>query len=139
MKHSELNTGILRAYLDGQSDLGTVEQRTIKQHIEACAACQSELIMLGERAASVRAGIDQLPQWSGACDTGNTATAWAQFQKIREQSTEGEQAKWNLWQTWALAGGLYRYCARCAVDLCACARMGAKSAHCLPRRTLYCA
>jgi hypothetical protein len=108
MKHSELNTGILRAYLDGEFDLGiasSVEQHTIKQHIEACTKCQSELIVLGERAASVRGGIDQLPQWSGVWDTGNTATAWAQFQKTRAQSTEGEQPRWSRWQTWTLAGG----------------------------------
>jgi hypothetical protein len=110
MKHSELNTGILRAYLDGQFDLGkasTVEQHTIKQHIEACAECQSELIILRERAVSVRAGFDQLPQWSGAQDTHDTATAWALFQKKRAPSTESEQGKWNLWQTWALAGGSF--------------------------------
>jgi hypothetical protein len=95
MKHSELNTGILRGYLDGQFDLGktsTVEQHTIKQHIEACAECQSELIILGERAASVRAGFDQLPQWPGARNTGDTATAWAQFQKNERNQRKANKA-----------------------------------------------
>jgi hypothetical protein len=108
MKHSELNTGILRAYLDGQFDLGKpfqVEQHTIKQHIEGCAKCQAELIVLGDRATSVRAGIDQLPQLSGIWHTGNTATAWAAFQRKREQSMENKQSKWSLWQMWTLAGG----------------------------------
>lgn len=109
MKHSDLNTGVLRAYLDGQFDLGEappVEQHiSIKQHIESCAECQAELMILRDRAAGVRAGLDQLPRLSDAWDTGNTATAWAAFQRKREQSMENKQSKWSFGRTWALAGG----------------------------------
>ena len=103
MKHSEMSTGILRSYLDGQLDSEGAD--AAGQHIETCSACQDELVVLRECAASVHASIDQLPRLSGARDAGAAATAWAAFQREREQVMDTEQSRWSLWKVSTLACG----------------------------------
>lgn len=106
MKHSELNTGILGAYLDGQlagGQASPAEPQSMNQHIEACPECQAELKTLRDLATGVRGSLDHLPHGSPVADADRTAAAWAAFQRTREHSTEGEQSRWSLWQTWSLA------------------------------------
>ena len=107
MQHNGLNTGILQAYLDSQMDSGTTsvaEQDTLNRHIEGCAECQTELNILRGHAASVRAGLDHLPQLPRDWNADSTATAWAAFHRQRERSVEGERSNRNAWRTWSLAG-----------------------------------
>jgi Putative zinc-finger len=100
MKHSDLNQGILRAYLDCQLDPGQVS--AVEEHVKSCAACQREVQVLGEYAACVREGLDRLPQLP---EGGNVAIAWAAFQRKREDTMASEQSKWTLWKKLSLAGG----------------------------------
>ena len=79
MKHAELKEGTLRAYLDGEIDSEQVS--AVDQHLKSCTACQGELATLRDRVVCVRDGLDRLPESSGA---ENSATAWAVFQKKRE-------------------------------------------------------
>jgi hypothetical protein len=100
MKHSDLNQGILRAYLDRQLDPGQVS--AVEEHVNDCAACQREMRVLGEYAACVREGLDRLPQLPEAA---NVAIAWAAFQRKREDAMASEQSKWTLGKKLSLAGG----------------------------------
>jgi Putative zinc-finger len=98
MKHSELSTGDLRAYLDGQ--IGTAEAEVVKQHVDDCRGCQTELQILKTKADHVRAGLERLPQWS--CDASAT---WAAFQRKREELPETNQNLWSAGKIWYLSGG----------------------------------
>jgi anti-sigma factor RsiW len=97
MKHAE--TGTLRAYLDGQLDSGQVA--AVEQHTKSCGECERELANLRDHAARVRDGLDRLPELA-AVD--NPATAWAAFQKKREDWMEQEQNRWSLGRRLSLAG-----------------------------------
>lgn len=98
MKHCELNTGVLRAYLDDQ--LHPTEVSVVKQHLEDCLGCRKELEALKIRAAYVSAGFDRLPQGSG-----NVSAAWAAFQRKREELPDGRLTGWSIGKVWYLAGG----------------------------------
>ena len=97
MKHAK--TGTLRAYLDGQLDSGQVA--AVEQHTKSCGECERELATLRDHAARVRDGLDRLPELA-AVD--NPATAWAAFQKKREDWMEQEQNRWSLGRRLSLAG-----------------------------------
>ncbi|HEV2709454.1 MAG TPA: zf-HC2 domain-containing protein [Edaphobacter sp.] len=101
MKHSELDIGVLRSYLDGELDAGIAD--AVGQHMETCGECQAELAVLRERAASVHTGMDQLPRLSGARDASAAATSWATFQTKRERVMEAEQSRWSLLKVSTLA------------------------------------
>ncbi len=98
MKHSERNTGVLRAYLDDQME--PEEAVLVKQHVEDCAGCRTELETLQTRAASVRAGLDYLPQ--GAA---NVSAAWAAFQQKRDELPEVGSGRWSAKKIWYWSGG----------------------------------
>lgn len=107
MQHNGLNTGILQAYLDGQMDSGTTsaaEQDMLNRHIEGCTECQTELKIRRGHSASVRAGLDHLPQLSYNWNADSTTGAWAAFQRQRERSMGGEPISRNAWRMWSLAG-----------------------------------
>jgi hypothetical protein len=97
MKHAE--KGMLRAYLDGQLDSG--QSADVEQHVKICSVCQREQVTLREHAARVREGLDRLPQLPGV---DNSATAWAAFQKKREDWMEREQNGWSLGRRLSLVG-----------------------------------
>ncbi len=59
MKTNDLNTGMLRAYLDGEVNAG--KGSAVAEHVDDCSDCQAELKSLSSRSASVRAGLDDLP------------------------------------------------------------------------------
>jgi hypothetical protein len=97
MKHTEIGT--LRAYLDGQVDPGNLA--AVEQHVKSCGACERELATLREAAARVRDGLDRLPELPVS---DNSALAWAQFQKKREDRMEREQNRWSWGRRLSLAG-----------------------------------
>jgi hypothetical protein len=99
MKHTE--KGTLRAYLDSQLDPGNLA--AVEQHVKSCGACERELAALREGAARVRDGLDRLPELP-AMD--NSAMAWAQFQKTREDWMEKKQNRWSWSRRLSLAGAL---------------------------------
>jgi anti-sigma factor RsiW len=97
MKHAE--TGTLRAYLDGQLDSG--QGASVEQHFKSCAVCERELATLSNQAASVHERLDRLPELA---DADSTASAWAAFQKKREDWMETRQNRWSLGRKLSLAG-----------------------------------
>ena len=100
MKHGEMNQGMLRAYLDGQLNSG--QAAAIEQHLEGCAACREELAILRGQAGLVQDCLNRLPE---SAETANTATAWAAFQKKREDSMESERNRWTWLQKLSLLSG----------------------------------
>lgn len=60
MKHNEIDTGMLRAYLDGE--VNAERMSALSEHMGTCADCQAELKALKSRALSVGAGLDYLPR-----------------------------------------------------------------------------
>lgn len=100
MNHRDLNEAMLRAYLDGQLD--PAQTSTVEEHLKSCTSCQDEIAILRSNATRVRDGFEQLPDLTGADDT---ATAWAAFEKKREDWMNREQNRWPLWQRLSLAGG----------------------------------
>jgi hypothetical protein len=103
MKHRELKHGTMRAFMDAQLDPHqTIE---VEQHIHDCPQCQAEMEVLGTRAARVSTGLDALPLLPDASDPAGVATAWAGFQRMREQSLQASSPRWNSWKVYSLAGG----------------------------------
>ncbi len=79
MKHNEIDTGMLRAYLDGEVNGDRVSALT--EHVSTCSECQAELKVLSGHAASARAGLDFLPQPVAA----GVAPAWSAMRLRLEQ------------------------------------------------------
>ena len=100
MKHGGMDQGMLRAYLDGQLDPDQVG--AIEQHLESCAACREEIAILRGHATRVQDSLDRLPE---SAETANTATAWAAFQKKREDDMESERIRWTRVQKFSVLGG----------------------------------
>jgi len=96
MKH--IDTGTLRAYLDGQLDPA---KHAAIEHLRSCAVCEGELSSLRDHAAQVRDGLDRLAELPGA---ENSAMAWAAFQAKREVWMETNQNRWSLGRRLSLAG-----------------------------------
>ena len=71
MNHNDIDTGILRAYLDGEAGAAT-------EHISACDTCQAELKELQGRAANVGAAFDELPNpaATNTCPLGSKVAVW---------------------------------------------------------------
>ena len=97
MKHNEIDTGILRAYLDGEVNDDRVSALT--EHVNICAECQAELKVLSSHAASVRAGLDYLPQPAPA----GVAPNWSAMRMRVEQPSPNTPARWSPLRTWSLA------------------------------------
>ena len=100
MKHTDLNQGTLRAYLDSQLDPGQLS--AVEDHLQGCAACQQEVLVLNTHASCAREGLSRLPELPQG---DNVAIAWAEFQRKREDAMDAEQGHWGLWQKLSLAGG----------------------------------
>ena len=99
MKHNEIETGMLRAYLDGEVDGDRISALT--EHVSTCSECQAELKVLTGYAASVRAGLDYLPQPVAA----GVAPAWSAMRLRLEQPAASAPTRWSPWRTWSLAAG----------------------------------
>ena len=97
MKHNEIDTGMLRAYLDGEASSGA--DAALGEHVETCGDCQAELKLLNGRAASVRTGLDYLPQTAGA----DAGIAWSRL-RTHMRDDERRPAYWTPLRAWSLAG-----------------------------------
>lgn len=97
MNHKEIDTGMLRAYLDGEVNRIT----ELTEHVSACAECQAELKVLNRHAASVRSGLEFLPKPASA----GISPAWSDIRLRLEQPAANAPARWNPWRTWSLAAG----------------------------------
>ena len=102
MNHHELNTETLRAHMDGQ--IAGDRASAVSQHIDSCTQCRAELKILKGNAATVRAGLDRLPNFLSVSDAESTSVAWSSFQGRRDPVNEKAQAKWSAWRVWTLAG-----------------------------------
>lgn len=99
MNHNEIETGMLRAYLDGE--VSDDRASALAEHVGMCAECQAELKVLSGHAASVRAGLDYLPQPA----TAGVAPAWSAMRLRLEQPAANAPTRWSPWRTWSLAAG----------------------------------
>lgn len=99
MNHNEIDTGMLRAYLDGE--VNSTQIAPLAEHVSACAECQAELKVLSNQAASVRAGLDYLPQPAPA----GAAPSWSAMRLRAEQASTNTTARWSPLRTWSLAAG----------------------------------
>src|SRR5215469_13562891 len=98
MKHDEVNDGMLRAYLDGEGGVETT--RALGAHVGTCPDCIAELKVMSDRAARVRADLDQLPLPVHF----DEATALGSLRKGLDASPARPQIRWSPWQAWSLAG-----------------------------------
>ena len=89
MKHNEIDTGMLRAYLDGEVNGDRVT--SLSEHVNTCAECQAELKVLSGHAASVRTGLDYLPQTAAA----GVAPSWSAMRLRVEQTSSNVPARWS--------------------------------------------
>jgi anti-sigma factor RsiW len=85
--------------MDGELD--PAQRLEIEQHLNGCSRCQDQRITLRGNAARVREGLNHLPDLPAGHDP---ATAWAQFQRKREDEMESEQNRWSLVRRLSLAG-----------------------------------
>jgi hypothetical protein len=99
MNHKDVDTGMLRAYLDGEVNDDRIAALT--EHVGACTECQAELKVLSRHAASVRAGLDYLPQPAPA----GIAPSWAVMRLRAEQAAPHARVRWSPLRTWSLAAG----------------------------------
>jgi hypothetical protein len=97
MKHSEIDTGLLRTYLDGA--VSTERSTMLDEHVKTCKDCQSELKVLAGHAASVRAGLDFLPQPAHA----DSSAAWSALRARMEPSAASRSIWWSPLRAWSLA------------------------------------
>ena len=97
MKHNEVDTGMLRSDLDGE--VGAQKSSSLHEHVAACNDCQNELETLKGRAASVRAGMEYLPQ-PARVDTG---AAWSRLRMRMNESKEQHRFQWSPLRTWSMA------------------------------------
>ena len=97
MKHSGIDTGILRAYLD--HELGRENEAAVAGHIASCHECQAEVTMLNNRSATIHTGLDSLPDAVIA----DGAAAWNTF-RVRMNGARGPQRTvWTPLRIWSTA------------------------------------
>jgi len=96
MKHSEVDTGMLRADLDGENAERTAQ---LNEHVAACDDCQAKAETLKSRAANVRAGMEYLPR-AAHVDAG---AAWSRLRMRMNATEERRGIHWTPLRTWSLA------------------------------------
>ena len=96
MKHKDVDTGMLRSYLDGEAGAGNTA--AVADHVAACDACQEELKGLTARAQSAAAVLADLPKVDGT----NTAAAWTRLQARMEEQAP-RRFFWTPMRKWSLA------------------------------------
>lgn len=97
MKHSGMDTGMLRAYVD--HELEHENEAAVARHIAACADCQAEVKALNNRAASVRIGLDCLPETVNA----DGSAAWNAFRVRMNESRVPPRILRTPLQVWSAA------------------------------------
>jgi hypothetical protein len=96
MNHSEIDTGSLRASLDGENAERTAQ---LNEHVAVCGDCQAEAETLKSRAASVRTGMEYLPH-SAPIEAG---AAWSRL-RMRMSESNAQHRIWRSpLRTWSLA------------------------------------
>jgi hypothetical protein len=98
MKHGEINSGMLRAHLDGEVIVDRAS--ALGEHVGTCADCQAELKLLKGRAAIVHDGLDFLPQAALV----DSSAAWVALQKKLDRPVVSRTIEWKSLRTWSLAG-----------------------------------
>jgi hypothetical protein len=97
MNHNEIDTGLLRSYMDGEID--TTKAVAVSEHLEACGSCQAEFKALKTNAAGMREGLDELPQTAT-----DPKSAWNALQS-RLSPTEASRASFGTaLRKWSPAG-----------------------------------
>lgn len=96
MNHGEVDTGMLRAYLD--QELKGEKELAVKAHISTCHDCQAEVQVLSDRSAGVRNGLDYLPQ---AVNVDGTA-AWPAFRAAMNEHPS-QRIVWTPIRIWSTA------------------------------------
>lgn len=89
MKHAVCDTGILRAYIDGE--LEAEQSGSVARHLEDCSQCRSALSDVTRQAAAVHSSLSQLPEtrWNAA----NLDATWAAFSRIRRQELAADESR----------------------------------------------
>lgn len=101
MNHGAYNTGILRAYVDGE--LEAEQADSVQKHVESCSRCRSELSAVTSQAAAVSSSLDQLPETRS--DGADTDAAWAAFRRRRNQELpQPPTGRLTPKRIWSLAG-----------------------------------
>lgn len=99
MKHGAYNTGILRAYMDGELDAG--QSVSVAKHVENCGRCRSELSAVTSQATAISMSLGQLPE--SRWDAAHTNAAWAAFHRKHHQELTRELTPrlvpWRIWST----------------------------------------
>jgi hypothetical protein len=101
MNHNGLDTGILRASIDGEID--SAKAAELGEHVESCAECQAEFKTLKANAANARDGLDRLPDMLDGWNSGGAAVGWAAFQR-QNLAAEIKGSLWYVRRGWSLAG-----------------------------------
>ncbi len=96
MNHNGIDTGMLRAYLD--REFKGEDESAVTAHIATCHECQAEVKILSERLASVRTGLDYLPQ---AANPDGTA-AWFAFRAAMNGQYR-QPSVWTPLRIWSTA------------------------------------
>lgn len=99
MTHSELNAGMLRAFIDG--GVTPDQAQVISEHLSECVACRATLQNLQMREATVRSAMDELPAAPSGED--ELARVWAAFERKRNES-QSPRWRWSAAKTWWAAG-----------------------------------
>jgi hypothetical protein len=94
MRHNEVDTGMLRSYLDGEGNAAATGE-----HVAVCDACQGEVETLKSRAANVRAGMEYLPQ-PARVDAG---AAWSRLRMRMSEADRQRRILWSPLRAWSLA------------------------------------
>jgi hypothetical protein len=100
MKHNEIDTGMLRSYLDGEAGAG--KGSAVADHVAACDACQAELKELHGHAASTGAAFGDLPHAAAI----NTAAAWTRLQARMKEEAPRPVLWTPMRKWWVAAAGL---------------------------------
>ena len=100
MKHSEVDTGMLRADLDGE--VNAESRMALDEHVLVCGDCQGVVETLKLQAASVRAGMEYLPQ-AARTDAG---AVWSRLRMRMSESDAQHQIRWSPLRTWSLAAAV---------------------------------
>ncbi|MGH9562438.1 MAG: anti-sigma factor family protein [Terracidiphilus sp.] len=100
MKHGTYDTGILRAFMDGELEAGQSAQ--VANHVENCSQCSAELSAMKNDAENVSSSLNELPETH--CDAARTDTAWAKLRRKMRQEPEPQARVFTPWRIWSLAG-----------------------------------
>ncbi|HUH62182.1 MAG TPA: zf-HC2 domain-containing protein [Terracidiphilus sp.] len=97
MNHNEIDTGLLRAYLDGETD--AARAAAVSEHLQSCVNCQAEIKSLEANASGIREAFDGLPQTAS-----QLGSAWVALKGRLPQPAGSYRPLWPMRRSWSLAG-----------------------------------